>query len=69
METEQKKCMNVECQRILPEEDRHRYCADCRKIRAERRRQTAMDLLCAPGIIAMKIATRGNRSYSQDQKK
>ena len=59
-----KKCKNEECQAILSENWKHQYCPACRKVRAERRRQTAMDLLCAPGIIAMKIATRGNRHYS-----
>ena len=62
---EQKKCKNEECQKVLPDGWKHKYCFECRKARAERRNQTLTDLLCAPGIVAMKIATRGHRSYQQ----
>lgn len=64
---EQKKCKNEECQKILPEGWKHKYCPECRKARAEKRNQTLTDLLCAPGIVAMKIATRGHRSYQQQE--
>ena len=64
MEPEMKKCGNAECQAFLPDEWKHAYCEACRKAR---RKQTVMDLLCAPGIIAMKIATRGNRRYGQNK--
>lgn len=67
MEAEQRKCKNEECQNVLPEGDQHKYCADCRKMRAERRMQTITDLLCAPGVVAMKIATRNNRHYDQEK--
>ena len=69
MKFAQKKCINEECQNILPEGYKRKYCADCRAARAEKRNQTIVDLLCAPGVVAMKIATRGNRNYPQDKKK
>lgn len=65
MEIELRKCKNEECQCTLPEGWKYKFCADCRKARAERRNQTLTDLLCAPGVVAMKIATRGNRNYEQ----
>ena len=64
MEAEMKKCANENCGNILPEGWKHEYCAACR---SRRRKQTIMDLLCAPGIVAMKIATRGNRRSGQDR--
>ena len=64
METEVKKCKNDECQAVLADGWKHPYCAACMKAR---RRQTLVDLLCAPGIIAMKIATRGNRHYQKEE--
>ena len=67
MEAKQKKCLSKECQAILPENWKHRYCPDCRKMRADRRKQTVIDLLCAPGVVAMKIATRGNRHYPKEK--
>ena len=69
MEPEQKKCMNEACQNILPDGYKRRYCPDCRAARAEKRNRTIVDLLCAPGVVAMKIATRGNRNYPQEKKK
>lgn len=68
METELRKCKNEECQAMLPNGWKHKYCPECRKARAERRNQTLTDLLCAPGVVAMKIATRGHRAYQQDKK-
>ena len=65
---EYRKCRNEECQKALPDGWKHKYCSECRKARAERRNQTLMDLLCAPGIVAMKIATRGHRQYQQNKK-
>ena len=67
MEPEQKKCKNEECQVILPDGYKRKYCAECRKARAEKRNQTLTDLLCAPGIVAMKIATRGKRGYDKKE--
>ena len=68
MDTERKKCANKKCENMLPADDRHRYCEACRTVRAERRRAAGakiVDLLCAPGVVAMSIATRGNRNYQQ----
>ena len=65
MEAEMKKCKNKECQAVFSANWKHQYCPDCRKVRAGRRWQTAMDLLYAPGIVAMKIASRGNRHYQE----
>ena len=65
MEPEMKKCANESCGNILSDGWKHAYCAACR---TQRRKQTIMDLLCAPGIVAMKIATRGNRRYGQEKK-
>ena len=64
METELRKCKNEACQAMLPDGWKHPYCGTCRKAR---RKQTVMDLLCAPGIVAMKIATRGNRRYQKEE--
>ena len=67
MEPEVKKCKNEACQAVLPDGWKHRYCPECRRERAEKRNQTLTDLLCAPGVIAMSIATRGNRHYQKDK--
>ena len=67
MEPEVKKCKNEECQAVLADGWKHKYCPECRRARAEKRNQTLTDLLCAPGIVAMKIATRGNRHYQQEK--
>ena len=69
MEPEQKMCKNEECHTILPDGYKRKYCPACRKIRAEKRNQTLTDLLCAPGVIAMSIATRGNRHYAKEEQK
>lgn len=68
MEPEMKKCANENCGNILPDGWKRKYCPECHKARAEKRNQTLTDLLCAPGIVAMKIATRGHRHYQQDKK-
>lgn len=68
MEPEQKKCRNKKCGSVLPEGDQHKYCEACRAMRAERRKalgENIVNLLCAPGVVAMSIATRGNRHYQQ----
>ena len=65
---EYRKCKNEQCQKALPEGWKRKYCPECHKARAEKRNQTLTDLLCAPGIVAMKIATRGHRHYQQDKK-
>ena len=68
MEPVLKKCKTKDCQNVLPESGKERYCPDCQAARAERRRkrgEKVVDLLCAPGIVAMSIATRGNRNYNQ----
>ena len=67
MENEVRKCGNQECQAVLPAGCRDRYCEVCREQKAQRRKKagrTVLDLLMAPGIVAMKIATRGNRHYN-----
>ena len=69
MEIELRKCKNEECQSILADDDKHKYCAVCRKARSERRMQTFVDLLCAPGIVAMNIATKRNRHYQKNDDK
>ena len=63
MDTEQKRCQNCQC--ILPEGNAGKLCETCRAAKTERRKKTLMDLLLAPGILAMSIATRGNRHYHQ----
>ena len=63
MDTEQKKCQKCHC--VLPEGGDGKLCEACRAAKTERRKKTLMDLLLAPGILAMSIATRGNRHYNQ----
>lgn len=72
MDIERNKCKNKKCQNILPEGAKQKYCEACRLARAERRKkagQTLLDLMCAPGIVSMRIATRGNRHYDTGERK
>ena len=66
MEAKQRKCRNKQCQNILPEGDSGKYCEVCRA-RKKNVGQTILDLMMAPGIIAMSIATKGNRHYRQEK--
>ena len=63
MDTDQKKCQKCQC--VLPEGDAGKLCEACRAAKAERRKKNLLDLMLAPGILAMSIATRGNRHYNQ----
>ena len=70
MNAEMKKCKNKKCQSVLPENDTHGYCEACRAAGVDRKKnlgQTLFDLMLAPGIIAMSIATRGNPNYKKKQ--
>ena len=64
MENEMKKC--VKCQADLPAGWKHDCCEACRGAKKSLG-QTLLDLLMAPGIIAMSIATRGNRHYKKEK--
>ena len=65
MEIEIKKC--VKCQKVLPEDWKHACCDACRTEKKKSLGQTLLDLMMAPGIIAMSIATRGNRHYKKEK--
>ena len=64
MENEMKKC--AKCQAVLPEGWEHDCCEVCRS-KKKSIGQTLLDLMLAPGIIAMSIATRGNRNYKKEK--
>ena len=64
METELKKCAKCQCD--LPEGWEHDRCDACRT-KKKSLGQTLLDLMMAPGIIAMSIATRGNRHYKKEK--
>ena len=68
MEPEQRRCKNKKCQSILSVGHQGKYCGECQAARAERRRAAGekfVNLLCAPGIVAMSLATRNNRHYNE----
>ena len=68
MENELKKCKN--CGSTLPAGDAEEYCEDCRSKKVSRKKslgESLFDLMLAPGIIAMSIATRGHRRYKKDK--
>ena len=64
MEDKMKKC--EKCQVVLPEDWEHNCCEACRRAKKSIG-QTLLDLMLAPGIIAMSIATRGNRHYKKEK--
>lgn len=68
MEPEMKKCRNKKCQCVLPAGSEQAYCEECLAAGVDRKRtlgQSLFDLMLAPGIIAMNIATRGHRRYKK----
>ena len=64
VENEIKKCAGCQCD--LPDGWEQDCCETCRA-KKKSLGQTLLDLMMAPGIIAMSIATRGNRRYKKEK--
>ena len=69
MDAEQKKCTNEDCQNRVSADDRNECGKDCQAAGRKSFGQKLFELMLAPGVVAMSIATHRNRHYQQKKEK
>ena len=69
MDTELKKDAAEECQNMTSSDDRDPHGKDGQATGGKSFGQKLFELMLAPGVVAMSIATRKNRHYQQKKEK
>lgn len=63
---EQKRCKNKKCQRVLPDDYKHKYCENCRNEQAKIFKNGCKGALSIALLVGLTVITKGKTSSEND---
>ena len=63
---EQKRCKNKKCQRVLPDDNKHKYCENCRNKQAKNFKNGCKGALSFAISVGLTVLAKGKISSKND---